>query len=367
MLDPFCGSGTVLVEAMAHECIAVGCDTNPLAQRISQAKTTPLSPNILEEGLGLISRGAKRMRRMPNDIDFPSYWYSNAARQALLRIRDSIGENVVGSDYQNFFEVTLSSIVRSSSMADPSIPPPVKLRAERVEVAGARYERAFNRTQSLKRSDIFVQFERAATRNIQRLSDFQSRNGGSADVRCASALSTGIDAGTVDLVITSPPYGGGAQKYTRTFRLELKLLGYSDAEIAEIDRSDMGTERKIPENLPELPSLPPVLRELVTQVANRNHRRWTMLVRYLSNLERFAQELRRVLKSNGHAFVCLGACHFAGLPVDLSKCFMHLAEAAGLSVAAKLQDPIRSRGMITKRHATAALISSEDILWLRPN
>lgn len=43
VLDPFCGSGTTLVEAIRLECHAVGLDANPLACLISSTKTTLLN------------------------------------------------------------------------------------------------------------------------------------------------------------------------------------------------------------------------------------------------------------------------------------------------------------------------------------
>lgn len=51
VLDPFCGSGTVLVEAMLQGRAAVGVDLNPLAVRLARCKTRPRSP---EELSGLI-------------------------------------------------------------------------------------------------------------------------------------------------------------------------------------------------------------------------------------------------------------------------------------------------------------------------
>lgn len=41
LLDPFCGSGTVLVEAMIAGRRAVGVDLNPLAVRLARVKTNP--------------------------------------------------------------------------------------------------------------------------------------------------------------------------------------------------------------------------------------------------------------------------------------------------------------------------------------
>ena len=41
ILDPFCGSGTALVEAQRAGFDAVGIDLNPIACRISRVKTGP--------------------------------------------------------------------------------------------------------------------------------------------------------------------------------------------------------------------------------------------------------------------------------------------------------------------------------------
>ena len=43
VLDPFCGSGTTLVEALKLNCNAIGIDASPLACMISRAKACPIS------------------------------------------------------------------------------------------------------------------------------------------------------------------------------------------------------------------------------------------------------------------------------------------------------------------------------------
>src|SRR5437868_4039724 len=49
VLDPFCGSGTTLVEACAAKIPSVGIDLNPLATLVAKVKTTPMGrPLTLE-------------------------------------------------------------------------------------------------------------------------------------------------------------------------------------------------------------------------------------------------------------------------------------------------------------------------------
>ncbi|HEY6879063.1 MAG TPA: DNA methyltransferase, partial [Polyangiales bacterium] len=43
VLDPFCGSGTVLIEARVRGLSAMGIDLNPLAVRLSRLKSNPMN------------------------------------------------------------------------------------------------------------------------------------------------------------------------------------------------------------------------------------------------------------------------------------------------------------------------------------
>ena len=43
ILDPFCGTGTILYEAQTHGLNAIGVDNNPLACTIARGKTEPLN------------------------------------------------------------------------------------------------------------------------------------------------------------------------------------------------------------------------------------------------------------------------------------------------------------------------------------
>ena len=49
VLDPYCGTGTSLVEASMFGMNGVGCDINPLVRLITTVKTTPISIEVLSQ------------------------------------------------------------------------------------------------------------------------------------------------------------------------------------------------------------------------------------------------------------------------------------------------------------------------------
>ena len=58
ILDPFMGSGGVLVESMLHGNHSIGVDLNPFAVLLSRVKTTPIDPKKLE----------KKFKEILNDV-----------------------------------------------------------------------------------------------------------------------------------------------------------------------------------------------------------------------------------------------------------------------------------------------------------
>ena len=362
ILDPFCGSGTVLVEAQARGHRAIGLDVNPLACLISRVKTTPLDESVLERTLSEIVETATSLRCEPTGDRLPPFWFREPARKALYRLFDAIDATTRNDAYRDFFIVTLTSIVRRCSMADPHIPPPVRLAETKIDTAGHRYASAYESAMALDRKAILASYAATARKNIGRVSTLTA-DVPRVNVLHRSAFKTKLPSRSIDMVITSPPYCG-AQKYIRTFKLELGLVGHSQSRISTFDRRTLGTER-IPVSAPvPYDMLLPKHQAVVQDISKANAHRGRMLARYLLGLTQFAKELARVLKPTGNAFVTFGTSTFCGTPVDFAECFKDIAREKGLREVLRLTDAIPSRGMITRRHRSAAVIPEENVLWL---
>lgn len=61
LLDPFCGSGTIVYEAQKHGLTAFGIDNNPLAIQLSKAKVYRETGNSLEEAQEFVELAKQRL------------------------------------------------------------------------------------------------------------------------------------------------------------------------------------------------------------------------------------------------------------------------------------------------------------------
>ena len=367
VLDPFCGSGTVLIEAALRGNDAIGVDINPLARLLTTVKSTPLPSRELQRLGELLLVRARTYSDFAMKDEFLDFWFKREAQMPLFQLRRAIDE-IRTPTYRNFFLITFSSIVRRCSLADPTIPPPVRLSEARIHKANGRYKRHFALAQALSSQTVFDHFHTALLNNIRRLSQLDlCPNMGRIHVLESSneAAATTLDRHSVDLVLTSPPYCG-AQKYVRTLRLELYWLGYKRSEIVAVDRNTLGTERISKAGEVKQLLIGNVRQdELIRSVWKKNPARATMLSAYFRYLERFLRECHRVLRPTGDAFVTLGTSHFAGITVDMAEYFSSLAEDVGFTHVTTLVDSIPSRGLLTARHRTAGTIDDEQVVWLK--
>jgi predicted methyltransferase len=109
----------------------------------------------------------------------------------------------------------------------------------------------------------------------------------------------------------------------------------------------------------------PSIDGLIEHIAVRNPLRATMLLEYLVYMDRFLCEMKRIAKPETPLFITIGGASMAGTQVDMPALFVERATRQGFRHVTSLIDRIPSRGMITKRHATARVIADEAIVWLK--
>lgn len=160
VLDPFCGSGTVLVEAQLANRRAYGVDANPLARLIARVKTTRLNVSATKRALVeiLTTLPAQPSGPRPDVVNLEHWFYPSTSRQ-LECLREAIGR-VRTTAIREFLTVCLSVCVRKVSFADPRLSVPVRLRLGQYpkdHPLRAKSDAYLRRLRRVRVADIFAQ------------------------------------------------------------------------------------------------------------------------------------------------------------------------------------------------------------------
>ena len=117
VMDPFCGSGTTLVEAQKAGRPSVGIDLNPIACLISRVKTSPLAEGFLDAVLQ-ISEEAQSVKNVPiPDIPNVNHWFKEDIQTAVAALAATL-TNPCYLAWQDALRLTLSSILVKVSNQD---------------------------------------------------------------------------------------------------------------------------------------------------------------------------------------------------------------------------------------------------------
>ncbi len=219
VIDPFCGSGTSLLECAHLGMRAIGADINPLAVFIANAKLTAVSLSVAElrNELACVLGRHKTAKPMPEPGDsarrqYLLAWFDEDVFNSIERLRAAIhnGDTTCSGPLL----VIASNLLRAYSQQDPN-----DLRIRRRKTA-------------LPAKPFLAAFEEAAVKFLAKMVDAQSvirrpSSGSKAillDSRDLRVEHLGNGAKLFDCALTSPPYAT-ALPYIDTQRLSLVWLG----------------------------------------------------------------------------------------------------------------------------------------------
>ncbi len=115
VLDPFCGSGTTLLESMLLERNSVGVDLSFIATKISKAKTSIVDPKLMEETFERFKSDYETIE----NVDFHEFpnkyvWYTKTNADVLDKILTTINK-IENTTIKNIYETAFSSILKRVS------------------------------------------------------------------------------------------------------------------------------------------------------------------------------------------------------------------------------------------------------------
>lgn len=240
LLDPYCGTGTTLLEGMLANLKPIGTDLNPLAQLIAKTKTTPVELDQLDQeienfiafGLG-VTNSAKSSETYP-DITNVDYWFGEQVQQDLLLVRRFI-DQIVSSVVADIFRVAFSLTVRKVSWTKNSEFKLVRMPPGRI---------------ADHNPDVFSTMVETLSDNRTRYESLNDALGNDPIVPLVCGFNS-VDSippeivapETVNIVVTSPPYGDSKTTvaYGQFSRLSSQWLGFEHAN--RVDNFLMGGGR----------------------------------------------------------------------------------------------------------------------------
>jgi len=327
IFDPFCGSGTTLLEGYLNGYRTFGCDMNPLAAKIAKAKLGILEANpdgVREAVRTLANKLEQAPTHLPNDreqlhescLDEIDRWFPVPVPYKLnwlLRAIRGVSEGAV----RDFLEVVLSSIIRQVSQQDPN-----DLRIRK-------------RKEPIEDADVLGLYLDALNTQYERIERFWSVRGYSpskfrsyrvieGDSRRKETLELlGLVHSSVDLILTSPPYAT-ALPYIETDRLSLLILfGMDASQRRPVEHNLVGSREIVREQRRQLErtvgrhasGLPMRLGDYLEDLhgrlskANVGFRRRNMpalLLRFFQDMNAILDKCRCVLRPGGEAMFVIG-------------------------------------------------------------
>lgn len=378
ILDPFSGSGTVLLEGYLNGFHAHGCDMNPLAVKIGRAKTeiVTLPQRAVDQALGALTQSLKGYSGpFPQAVDqfkqeVVEELFSWFPRPVVFKLNWLLTQiRLFGEDrLVNFLEVMVSDCIREVSQQDPS---DLRIRRRPVPIDDAPLIELFLGRLELQHRRLRHFWSVASRRPFSFLAAVVVEG----DCRNETTFGRlGLESGSVDAVVTSPPYAT-ALPYIDTDRLSLMaLLGMPS-----------GTRRVVEERLTgsrEIPNaekaaveamlfgdsatrvLPNGLIGELREIHQRNvsdgagFRRMNMpalLYRYFTDMSTNLANVSNVLRIGAKAYYVVGDSKTKvgndWFPIRTTEWLMRIGESRGLRASKLLDISVTTENLKHIRHA----------------
>ena len=397
VLDPFCGSGSGLVEAKLQGRNSFGVDIDPLGRFLTKVKTTPIAPerldaawSWLDRALGEIGRrwdiGSKTIRDITNEetaseIDTlelapylpgfennPPYWFRNYVFVELLQIKQAIHglPKEHDGDCMDFFLGCFAASIRRASNADPSA------------VSGLEYTKKMReKDEKGRKVDPLKIFRHRVNERIEQMNSFYavcverdilktwSKVIGEDIHEMQGYLQKEGYDGSVDLIVTSPPYCTAIEYYRRHkvelvwLREETGLNSFDD--VREHSKHYIGRYMvSAKETISDENS--PLLSSILDKLEKLDIRRARAISAYFQEMNVAFRQMSLALKKGGIAGVVIGDSTSKGLTIPTADIYLDLAAQNLLVLEKSFAYVIRNRIMQFARKNHGGKIDYEKIL-----
>jgi len=341
LFDPYMGSGTSLVEASLVGINAIGTDLNPLARNMSRVKTTHYDVERIKDAFGIIQNGlffydSRNVKKRDfNRISNYSFWYKEDDLLKLSYLQQLIDETDYGAD---FFLIALAEVVREVSFT-----------------RNGEFKRFRMNEKNLSKfnPDTFSLFEMKVIRNIKGLKQYNSI-GSEATVDICDFNSTVsiptdiIEPQSVDMVVTSPPYGDShtTVAYGQFSRWANEWFGYKEAKT--LDKILMGGNPRASKEDFQTESV----RDVLDTIKAADEKRYREVVSFLNDYWHSIRNVADCIRHGGVVCYVVGNRNVKGQQIPLDYFTAEMFEKKGFRHITTMVREIPSKRMPSKTSPT---------------
>jgi SAM-dependent methyltransferase len=241
VLDPFCGSGTVLIESMLAGAIATGVDLNPVALEVAAVKCdrrSNVERDRFEASVYAVAEAssarveARRKARAPLSVEERRAWAPHVLLE-LAGLYEEIKQIAQPADRRALLVLLSAIVVKfSKRRADTS-------RAEIDKRIGKGVPTNFFARKGFELVQRWAALDEACSR-AGRVTQPRLHEADTCELATALRRPKGPPP-QFDLVLTSPPYGG-TYDYAEHHALRYAWLGVSDLRLR---KHELGARRRL--------------------------------------------------------------------------------------------------------------------------
>jgi len=341
VVDPFMGSGTTLVEAKILGRPSVGVDINPVAQLITQAKVTPIAPDILDSHFSQLANEIWHIENAPlftvketavkyqaktPEIDRIAYWFRPEIKKKLSILFEKI-TNIKNDDVRTFFLCGFSHILKNCSIWLQKSNKPTRDFKKQIPDAYNTFLKHIKKMIK-KNTEYWHILQKNYAINV------------SAQPLCADARAIPVDDGSASLVVTSPPYVT-SYEYADLHQLSALWFNFtdrlSDFRQKFIGSSANGSELGVYQIDSELGE------EIIKDLNHNKTGKADEVAKYFSEMRESFIEMKRYLKRGGKVCIVIGDTSFKGVPVLNAEVFVEQMQNIGFKIYQMIKRIIPSK------------------------